>query len=407
LLVWEDHARSGWWFFSMEDGIICTGNEPTPPEGWLDGGLTDAPMKFTQKDGVYCSPSAASDQNEGIHFKVGDSLVILDENDLAGVAEGDSVPQSVALRMMPPRLSDFVEIDWNWRPEGWPEDKDLPTAAQEKVDEVVKAWLNLAVTDSQLARTLRKALCLNMSEGCIIGERWWAMDDREAMIEAINGSPPEKAALKLILSEALEEGGLHIRSDGSFEELEDNVLKLEDTSCHANLIALWPQWGDLVLEEIYGITGDEAEKIVEKQSKRKQGFGAFLKKMDAERAEHLMLSRFPWNKGDMDGLCGHADELVRRARIDGVGSTITKAKKGKNPTQEALGWAWINVHERAESEGWHFGSDARDKGGDWVPALKALYEASGVLAEGGSSDEYVEAMRAFATRSGSSDFVDV
>ena len=120
-----------------------------------------------------------------------------------------------------------------------------------------------------------------------------------------------------------------------------------------------------------------------------------------------MLSRFPWNDGDMGGLCGRADELVRKARIDGVGKTITMAKKGRNPAEEALGWAWINVHEKAESEGWHFDSDARDKGGDWVPALKALFKASAVLAEGGSSDDHVEAMKTFATRSGATDFVDV
>ena len=407
LLVWEDHARSGWWFFSMDEGIICTGSEPAPPESWLDGGLSDAPLKFTEKNGVHCSPSASPEQDGGVHLKVGDSHVILADSDLAGVAEGESVPRSVALRTMPPRLVDFAVVEWNWRPEGWPDDKDLPAAAQEKVDEVIDAWLNLSVPDSQLTKALRKALCLNMSEGCIIGERWWAMDDRETMIDAINGSPPEKAALELILSEALEESGLHIRGDGSFDELDDDVLRLEETSCHANLVALWPEWGGLVLEEIYGITGDEADGIIEKQTKRKQGFGAFLKKMEAERAEHLMLSRFPWKAGDMGGLCGRADALVRRARIDGVGTTITMAKKGKNPAEEAIGWAWINVHERAESEGWHFGSDARDKGGDWVPALKALYEASAALAEGGSSDDYVEAMKAFAARSGASDFIEI
>ncbi len=407
LLVWEDHARSGWWFFSMDEGIICTGSEPAPPESWLDGGLSDAPLKFTEKNGVHCSPSASPEQSEGVHLKVGDSHVILADSDLAGVAEGESIPRSVALRTMPPRLVDFAVVEWNWRPEGWPDDKDLPAAAQEKVDEVIDAWLNLSVPDSQLTKALRKALCLNMSEGCIIGERWWAMDDRETMIAAISGSPPEKAALELILSEALEESGLHIRGDGSFDELDDDVLRLEETSCHANLVALWPEWGGLVLEEIYGITGNDADEIVEKQTKRKQGFGAFLKKMEAERAEHLMLSRFPWKEGDMDGLCGRADALVRKARIDGVGSTITMAKKGKNPAEEAIGWAWINVHERAESEGWHFGSDARDKGGDWVPALKALYEASAALAEGGSSDDYVEAMKAFAARSGASDFIEI
>ena len=50
------------------------------------------------------------------------------------------------------------------------------------------------------------------------------MEDRDSMLEAISGSSPEKAALELVFSEALEEGGLHIRSNGSFEELEDNVF---------------------------------------------------------------------------------------------------------------------------------------------------------------------------------------
>ena len=309
--------------------------------------------------------------------------------------------------MMPPRLVAFAKVEWNWRPEGWPEGKELPKASQEKVDEVIDAWLNLTLTDARLIRTLRMALCLNIDEGCVIGEKWWSMDDRDSMFDGISGSPPEKAALELVFSEALEEGGLHIRSNGSFEELEENVLRLEDTSCHANLVALWPEWGDFILEEIYGITGDEAERILDKQTKRKQGFGAFFKKMESERAEHLMLSRFPWKEGDMDGLCGRADALIRKARIDGIGSTISMAKKGKAPADEAIGWAWINVHDRAESEGWHFSSDARDKGGDWVPALKALYEASGVLAEGGSPDDYVEAMKVFATRSGASDFVEL
>ena len=63
LLAWEEHAKSGWWFFSMEEGgIICTGREARPPEGWLEGGLSDAPMEFTQRDGVHCSPSASPDQ---------------------------------------------------------------------------------------------------------------------------------------------------------------------------------------------------------------------------------------------------------------------------------------------------------------------------------------------------------
>ena len=404
LLTWEEHARNGWWFFSLDDGIVCTGNEPHPPEGWIEGGLSDAPMKFSKKEGVYCSPNAVPEQTDGLHFVVGEATVVLDEEDLAGVAEEESVARSVALRMLPPRLSDFAEVQWNWRPEGWPEGKPLPEDTQEKVDEVIDAWLNLSLTDSKLTKALRKALCRNLSEGCVIGERWWPMEELDDMLESINGSAPEKEALQLVFTEALKNGGLDVRGDGSFEQLEEDVLRLEETSCHANLVALWPEWGDLILEKIYGITGDDAEQIIEKQTKRKQGFGAFLKKMDAERKEHLMMAKFPWQEGDMEGLCGRADALVRKARIDGVGSTISMAKKGRDALDKALGWAWINIHERAESEGWHFDSDARDKGGDWVPALKTLFEASEILIEEGNVDAYVDAMEAFATRSGASDF---
>ena len=406
LLTWEEHARNGWWFFSIDDGIVCTGTEPEPPEGWIEGGLSDAPMKFSNEDGTYCSPNAVSDQSEGVRLIVGDATVVLDEEDLAGVGEEESVARSIALRMLPPRLADFAEVNWDWRPEGWPEDKELPTDTQEKVDEVVDAWLNLSLTDSNLIKALRKVLCRNLSEGCIIGERWWPMDELSVMLDSISGSAPEKEALQLVFSEALKNGGLDVRGDGTFEDLEEDVLRLEETSCHANLVALWPEWGDQILEEIYGITGDEAAQIVEKQTKRKQGFGAFLKKMDAERTEHLLMDKFPWKEGDMDGLCGRADAFVRKARVDGIGSTISMAKKGRDALDKALGWAWINVHERAESEGWHFDSDARDKGGDWVPALKALYEASEILVEDGEVGAYVTAMQSFATQSGASDFTD-
>ena len=406
LLTWEEHARNGWWFFSIDDGIVCTGTEPEPPEGWIEGGLSDAPMKFSNKDGIYCSPSAVPDQSEGVRLIVGDATVVLDEEDLAGVGEEESVARSIALRMLPPRLADFAEVNWDWRPEGWPENKELPSDTQEKVDEVIDAWLNLSLTDSNLIKALRKVLCRNLSEGCIIGERWWPMDELSVMLDSISGSAPEKEALQLVFSEALKNGGLDVRGDGTFEDLEEDVLRLEETSCHANLVALWPEWGDMILEEIYGITGDEAAQIVEKQTKRKQGFGAFLKKMDAERTEHLLMDKFPWKEGDMDGLCGRADAFVRKARVDGIGSTISMAKKGRDALDKALGWAWINVHERAESEGWHFDSDARDKGGDWVPALKALYEASEILVEDGEVGAYVTAMQSFATQSGASDFTD-
>lgn len=392
LLVWEEHARSGWWFFSIDSGIICTGLQPDPPDEWLAMGLEEGPIQFTSDNGSYHSPKSEEDDNH-LQFKIGDSTVILAEEDLESVSDDESFIQSIALRMLPPKLSTFAIVDWSWRPDGWPEGKELPKSANDRVDEVLDAWMELAIPDSKLTSSLRKALCYNLDEGCVIGERWWPMDEMSSMIETMSGSAPEKEALQLILGEALEESGLYIGGDGAFTELDDDVVRMEEKSCHANLIALWPAWGDLVMEEMYGITGDAAEEIIEKQIKKKQGFGAFLKKMDAQRAEHVLLSRFPWKDGELDGLCGRADLLVRKARIDGIGSTISMAKKGQSAAEKALGWAWINVHERAESEGWHFDSDSRDKGGDWVPAVESLWTTSEDVANGGDVSAYVDAMK--------------
>ena len=55
-----------------------------------------------------------------------------------------------------------------------------------------------------------------------------------------------------------------------------------------------------------------------------------------------------------------------------------KARKGKG-LDMAMGWAWLNVHDRTESDAWRFDEASRDKGGDWVPALQALWDAASEL----------------------------
>ena len=37
------------------------------------------------------------------------------------------------------------------------------------------------------------------------------------------------------------------------------------------------------------------------------------------------------------------------------------------------------MHDRTESDAWRFDEESRDKGGDWVPALRALWDAAEAL----------------------------
>ena len=62
------------------------------------------------------------------------------------------------------------------------------------------------------------------------------------------------------------------------------------------------------------------------------------------------------------------------------------------------------VHDRTESDAWRFDEESRDKGGDWVPALRVLWDSAEALLledSSDSEDDYRSAMRWLAESSGS------
>ena len=69
-----------------------------------------------------------------------------------------------------------------------------------------------------------------------------------------------------------------------------------------------------------------------------------------------------------------------------------------------MGWAWLVVHDRTESDAWRFDEASRDKGGDWVPAMTALWDAADSLLNKDDLDakeDYVNSMNWLAEVSGS------
>ena len=169
------------------------------------------------------------------------------------------------------------------------------------------------------------------------------------------------------------------------------------------MVSLWPDHGISVLEKIFGLTGDEAKSIHDRQSKRKQGFGAFLRELNDSLSKAKKLDRLPWNSSDLPSPLSFADSLVRKAADEGLASTVSMARKGKG-LDSSMGWAWLVVHEKTESDSWRFDEESRDKGGDWVPALRALWDAAtSLLIEDDmeSVSDYVSSMEWLAEVSGS------
>jgi hypothetical protein len=88
---------------------------------------------------------------------------------------------------------------------------------------------------------------------------------------------------------------------------------------------------------------------------------------------------------------------------------MSSVRKRDNDSEAALGWAWLVAHSRHSSEAWRFEQGARDKGSDWAPSLKRLWQTSQHLIDASDEseeqrtkhrEEFIDAMAALRTISG-------
>ena len=408
LLVWDDHAKAGQYFFSWDGGFVFTGFEPKPPSEWVSWTLDNTSVDLQGED---CKWSTGLDEatvrsdsitKEGwLRLKFSDGTKVgLSQSALAKTDE--PMARSIAVSMMPPnKLGEVCEATWMWRPEGWPEEDALPQEGQVRLDEILQTWLKMSLEDGALTRACRASILNSISRGYVVGTNWFSPDDREGFLNHMSGTNDERRSLACILDTLT--GGIHVRSDGVVLDVEERVVRLEDSSCHPVLVSLWPDHGMSILEKIFGVTGDEAKSIHDRQSKRKQGFGAFLRELNDSLSTAKKLDRLPWKSSDLPSPLSFADSLVRKAADEGLASTVSMARKGKG-LDSSMGWAWLVVHEKTESDSWRFDEESRDKGGDWVPALRALWDAAtSLLLEDDmeSVSDYVTSMEWLAEVSGS------
>ena len=406
LLVWDDHAKSGHWYFSWKNGFEYTGMSPLAPDDWIDAALENASIKFTGNQIKWSKGLDEETVTNNVFTDTGWLKITFQNGVVAGLSQSslakpeEAFIPSIALTMLPPKISEIVKAEWIWRPAGWPEDKPLPPKGLEKLDEIILAWMSMAIEDSILARECRTSILNSIDDGFVTGANWFDEDSKEEFLQYLSGSDNERAAISVILDSL--ESGIHVRQDGLTFELEDNVVRFEESSCHPVLVSLWEEHGMLVLKEMFALEGVECEQIYRRQLQRKQGFGAFLRELGSNISTAKKLDLLPWKTDDLPVPLNFADKLIRKAGDDGIASTVSMARKGRG-LESAMGWAWLVVHERTESDAWRFDSSSRDKGSDWVPALKMLWNsAEKILIENKkeAKKEYIVAMKKLAEISG-------
>ena len=411
LLVWDGHAKAGQHFFSWDDGFVCSCSKAEAPPEWIDWVLEKSSVDLSGED-VRWTVGLTEEMVRGEEFSEnGWVLLTFQDGTKVGISPTslakteEPFAQSLAITMMPPnKLGEVCEAEWMWRPRGWPEGEDLPSEGLERLGEVLDTWLRMSLDDAKLSEACRASVLNSIEEGHVVGSSWFHEEDREGFLNHLTGTDDEKRAISTILDSL--DKGIHIRSDGVVLSLDSNVVRMEEGACHPNLVSLWPTHGKTVLAGMFGLSDEESQGILDRQARRKQGFGAFLRELGEELDTQMRLRRLPWENEELPEPLGMADRLIRKAIGDGVPSTVSLARKGKG-LESAMGWSWLVVHNKTESDAWRFDESIRDKGGDWVPALQALWDAAEDLLLNDieeAEEDYRNAMKWLAESSGVSEF---
>ena len=108
LLVWDDHAKAGQYFFSWDGGFVFTGFDPDPPSEWVQWSLENTSVELQGDD---CKWSVGLDEaivREGDSTRDGWLRLEFSDGTVVGISPSalaktdEPMASSLAVSMMPP-----------------------------------------------------------------------------------------------------------------------------------------------------------------------------------------------------------------------------------------------------------------------------------------------------------------
>jgi len=291
----------------------------------------------------------------------------------------------LAMSMLPPILPRLVDVEARWSPEGWPSDEPLPQACIDGMDRLLDAWQGLTLNEGVLGGRLKAEVLTNLNHGLVLDDRWMdgtSMDDVVEHLTSVGGTEDEATFTAAMLTARMAEGGGIIDTRGELREREEGALLVtKGASLNAIMGALWADHHEDGLIGL-GLEGDDLAAILASVDGRPKSFGAFLRGLDDARAAARRESRFPHRRGHLTGPLGLTHDLVLTGLLDG-GGRAQKVACDRHDDMEAAAaaWAWLLAADRHTGQEWHFEPVARDRGGAWSTAARALIESGSALLE--------------------------
>ena len=400
MLPWEDHARSGWFFFSWKGGFVCSGKTPVIPEGWLSDVLRRSRFSLEENEGVFHSSGLQAELIKEskmcgsgyvkLQFIDG-SIVAISLDEFAREGEASFI-HHLALSMLPPNLVRVMDVEAVWEPEG-AEGCPMLEEVEDAKAKVLDAWVGLTINEGQVALRIQSAVRDHIDGGILVNDSWFSSDNISGALEGLSGSDSERRAAEVVLEQVFHNGGGVVISSRNedFERI-GSAIEVRTGSLNGLLSSLWEEYGMFVLEDL-GLSGGEAEKIHAKQMSKGVAFGKFFRELDSTREKVELSLRFPHPLGAIDGPVGVVHDLVMTSQLEGFGIAEKLALSEKKDVERmAGGWAWLSAAGRSKGKEWKFDRVVLDRASGWIPAATSLQKAGEGLLSGEDVD-YVASLQ--------------
>ncbi|MFO7991991.1 MAG: hypothetical protein R6U61_06850 [Thermoplasmata archaeon] len=376
LLAYSFEAKKGFYFYSWDDNIVCTGKKDNPPNGYVKNTLDSLPYNMRKRgDKIICPHITNGDRSyiqidwsaAGLTLKLCSRCADNNKNLVHHLSRGmiskdnsKSFEISTRYNMMCRTDCSECKLDRNISM-----DKDL-----------VKAYERGETSDRELLRKYKRdamKTLVDRSRVYIVGDYCYG-SDMGALLRQFDYESWEEEVIK----KAIESANSIVLEQGTVNELLEKV------------------WDEGALDLIKTITNDDgmAEQIYQKYHESSVNPRDVLRKAMSKRKEKDRLSSLPEFK-DLPPKAKLANDLARLYKIKGEDSVLRQIDNSNlsDTRMKSLAFGFLAALDKGDTKKWKFNSHEIESGEYLSSYVKKLLNSEGM--------EYANALQELIKMSGS------
>ncbi len=374
LLAFSKEAEKGYYFYSLEDKVVCTGKKPDPPKRFVKTVIEKIPYNISKKEGDYtCGHTKRDKSRLNLRWKSADKTFSICED---CAKDSTNLFKVITGRMLSPDNSKSFSLSASLglKCQGDCESCELTRKIPVSEDLTDKYFKNLSdkkLIDrySEEARSVLK----NEKEIFIIGDTCYGKDKKEFLKNILHESWERPALVELIK-----------RTNGAV---------LDEGTVNEFLELYWDEYKSDVMRAIFD-DDQSIEEVLSKNVRPREKLRE-LKEIKKKKEEMDTLPEFKKLPPEAE----FADSIARTYKVKGQGEAINEIENHNlsDTRLKSIAYGFYIVFGKGDSKRWKYEDSEVESGEFLADHIEELIRSDG--------EDYAENLQDVVKMSGSTNAV--